>query len=72
MSYCRFGEADIYLFQTTDHNICCCGCPLVPGGAFLKTPQDALDHVKLHREHGDYVPQEVDEQLLREISEAKE
>lgn len=28
MSYCRFGEGDVYIFLSTDHLLECCGCIL--------------------------------------------
>ena len=67
MSYCRFIEAEIYLYPSKE-GICCCNCSL--GGHWndkvFKTPQEALEHVKKHREAGDYVPKYVDERLLEE------
>ena len=28
MSYCRFGEADVYVFASVGGGVECCGCPL--------------------------------------------
>ena len=28
MSYCRFGEGDVYIFFSVDHLLECCGCIL--------------------------------------------
>lgn len=28
MSYCRFGEGDVYVYLSVDHHLECCGCIL--------------------------------------------
>ena len=32
MSYCRFGEADAYIYDDTYYGIICCACPLLDTG----------------------------------------
>jgi len=102
MSYCRFSEADIYLYNDCGGYINCQCCHLAPkvktiftvGGKFLgkkikpcnkchgegcdecmmrgdthlNTSTEALEHVKLHRVNGDYIPEDVDKRLLQEIA----
>lgn len=54
MSYCRFSDADIYVFPS-DSGFECCGCPT--GQSF--TTQDApamIQHMKTHRDAGLDVP----------------
>ena len=75
MSYCRFSNADIYLYEDIAGYICCCACLLTESewvSIELYSPQEALDHVKKHREAGHNVPEYVDERLKREIEQAQE
>lgn len=32
MSYCRFGEADVYIYDDVYHGIICCACSLLDTG----------------------------------------
>lgn len=103
MSYCRFGEADIYLFADSSGGFTCCACYLLPKRfqvalsthhgrkrfwplarkptrlkpvarprgwlarrEQLRTRSGVLAHLQVHRAHGDFVPLEVDEQLIAE------
>lgn len=73
MSYCRFGDADIYLFHDCGGYIRCCGCSAV-GGIFSDsrdptffTRTEAIDHINEHLSKGDYVPEDVIEDLKEEI-----
>lgn len=70
MSYCRFSESDIYLFESTNGGFECCACSLtteVLESAIIETRIEAIFHVWAHRAAGDYVPEKVDFKLFEEI-----
>lgn len=70
MSYCRFSEADVYIFEHVDGYFQCCACPLeseVFASFDCNTKQEMLEHIKEHRKVGHYVPEHVDETLEAEI-----
>jgi hypothetical protein len=73
MSYCRFGEADAYIYEHVGGWIECCACSLasVDGLKSFKaeTHEDMFRHVLHHRAAGDYIPQDVDDRLIRDMSE---
>ena len=68
MSYCRFIEADVYVF-TSSAGIECCGCSLQErehaqttfGGPDANN--DMITHLRVHQARGDYVPDDVFERL---------
>ncbi len=69
MSYCRFSEADAYIFASGD-KIHCCWCMLDESGAdFVGTEEEMLEHVAKHRAAGHDIPLDVDERLKQEIAE---
>lgn len=74
MSYCRFAEADVYIYASVNGGIECCGCSLEEGKPFFNSPTEEgmLEHIAAHREAGDHVPLDVDERLKKEISERGE
>ena len=60
MSFARFSNSDIYIFEHANGFIECCGCSLTDpddgeifGFAQLKTPREALAHLDLHEEADD-------------------
>lgn len=60
MSFARFSDADIYIYEHVGGFIECCGCSLIDpedgemfGFAHLKTPREALAHLDAHEERGD-------------------
>ena len=69
MSYCRFGEADVYIISSgADLN--CILCSLCDGELFCTASRsEMLAHVGQHRVIGNHVPDSVDERLRREIVE---
>ena len=83
MSYCRFVEADIYLYHDCDGTIHCCACRFEPlhrgnkelgmgdenfhGTATFKTRTEAKDHVFKHLAAGHNVPLHVLDRLEMEI-----
>lgn len=75
MSYCRFGEADAYIYMTYA-GFECCGCSLAtkaaksvddyePVGPFT-TARSMLDHIAEHRKRGDDIPEDVDIRIMAE------
>ena len=64
MSYCRFGDADVYLYPTRwadgRDGVTCCACPANEGSFFSPDVQAVLDHIAEHRQNGDFVPDYVD------------
>lgn len=71
MSYCRFGEADAYIFNHVDGYLICQACFLPPDRHSFTTHSRStmLAHVQMHRTRGHRIPQRVDERLKREIAE---
>lgn len=66
MSRCRFGEADIYLYDDVGGYINCCACSLTDaafGSTHLHGVDEALAHIAAHRSAGDDVPAFVSEEL---------
>lgn len=85
MSYCRFVEADAYIYDDINQGIICCACSLMPTqeadfSVFgIDEPlyinsnfvagydyDKMLGHIKEHRIMGDYIPDDVDERLIKE------
>lgn len=66
MSYCRFFNSDVYLFEHVGGYAECCGCSLRDNPEF-DTPLLALDHLLEHIEAGDYVPDYAIERLKVEV-----
>lgn len=58
MSYCRFGEADVYVYLHVDGHLCCCWCRLSDDWEHPST--DAMiAHLREHIAAGHYVPDDV-------------
>ena len=61
MSFSRFGEADVYVFEHVGGFIQCCGCDLLSeegdmwGMYDAKTPREMLKHLDEHEALGDDV-----------------
>ena len=60
MSFARWAECDIYLFESVGGWIECCGCHITKaeedelfGFAILRTPREALEHLDKHEAVGD-------------------
>lgn len=71
MSYCRFSEADIYLYDDIQYGLYCCSCSLTPDRSFAAGDDfDAmLAHIAEHRAAGHDVPSWVDGELIAERDE---
>jgi hypothetical protein len=85
MAYCRFSDADVYIYDDIHHGIICAACSLMPlketdltlfgeyeryfiNPNFVvdRNYDQMLEHIKEHREAGDYVPEYVDRILILE------
>lgn len=71
MSYCRFGVADIYLYDDISYGLLCCNCSLEPDRSFAtgKDFDAMLAHIADHRAAGHDIPTWVDEELIAERDE---
>lgn len=71
MSYCRFGEADIYLYPSNT-GIVCCACDLAESNGEREREREfssysaVLDHVRQHQAKGHRVPDHAIERLKTE------
>jgi hypothetical protein len=81
MSYCRFGEADAYIYYSAYDALVCMACSLMPirddelfPDTFIAETdyQKMLDHIAEHRYIGDYIPFSVDERLKEEMKNIEE
>jgi hypothetical protein len=68
MSYCRFIEADAYIYDDIYQGIICCMCSLENKGDFVAGYDYdlMLNHIEDHRVVGNYIPKDVDERLIAE------
>jgi hypothetical protein len=77
MSFCRWGEADVYLFDHVYDGLVCCACPfmeLFNDTDALFPPDFAagydydlyLEHIAEHQKLGHYVPDDAIETIERE------
>jgi len=64
MSYCRFIEADVYIYMDVDGYLVCCACPLRDTWFKAWDTPSMLDHIAEHRRAGHYVPASVDVELI--------
>jgi hypothetical protein len=58
VSYCRFIEADVYVYAGPD-GYECCGCSFGEGFVSLPKAEDMAAHLRRHIEAGNYVPDDV-------------
>lgn len=70
MSYCRFSEADVYVFPDVRGYLSCCGCWLDKRGnsAYYST-DDMIAHLREHIAAGHHVPDHVIPALERDREE---
>lgn len=85
VAYCRFSEGDVYLYASSILPLQyeCCWCHLVPmvedadgdrwwDSVTLRSPADALAHLREHQKAGHVVPERAFARLEAEIArEAK-
>lgn len=68
MSYCRFSEADVYVFMHTHKFLECCGCSLGDQWDFHSTA-DMVAHLREHIAAGHDVPAWVIPQIEADDAE---
>jgi hypothetical protein len=72
MSYCRFLQADAYIFMHVGGFLTCCGCSLpiendIGVHSFeANSTQEMLDHIDAHLEAGHLIPGFVKERLIED------
>lgn len=84
MSYCRFGQGDVYVFHSVGGYATCMLCNLMPdrvvengvckGASFrsdynTSSRKEMISHLKEHIEKGDMVPDSAIERIGMEIGE---
>lgn len=90
MSYCRFSEADVYVYASSGGGLDCCFCSLQerefetkpdsllgfllkPVGEIIKThgltTDEMVDHLRIHIDRGDHVPDHVIPDILADREE---
>lgn len=78
MSYARWSEGDVYVYEDVSGGFTCCGCSLHPDNdkedgpdevksINVKTRQEMLAHLDKHVAAGHLVPSRAVERLKREI-----
>jgi len=79
MSYCRWGEGDVYMYGDVGDLIICCACSFnkpkddksFSNDNGFATPKEALQHLYAHRHAGHVVPEYAIERLKEEMEEGK-
>ena len=73
MSYCRFSDGDVYMYNHVNGFIECCACSLEPDNRSIAiyTKTEALQHLYKHNKNGDKVPLYAIARLEKEIKENK-
>ena len=72
MSYCRFLEADVYVFMHVSGYLDCCACIMSEedwGSFSAHSTQEMVDHLRIHQSRGDYVPERVFDDLWADDAE---
>ena len=72
MSYCRFLEADVYVFMHVGNFLTCSACFMSEDawGSFdADSTQKMVDHLNEHVAQGHYVPQHVFDDLWADDAE---
>lgn len=63
MSYCRFSDADVYVYDDVRGYLCCCGCWLDDTWRY-DTAAEMVEHLRLHIAAGHHVPDHVIPEIL--------
>lgn len=70
MSYCRFSEGDVYVFQTTaPRALECCACIMSEHSQRFGTRSEMIAHLREHEAAGHSIPGGVIEGLEQEIED---
>lgn len=69
MSYCRFGEGDVYLYHSSGGGFVCCECSLDSKSRWKRFPsrRRALAHLLRHKAVGQRVPARALSRLKAEM-----
>lgn len=73
MSYCRFGEGDVYLYGGADGWVCC-NCHLSDecfADTVLPSLQEVKEHLEEHLDADHDVPDRAMQRVCRELAEHK-
>lgn len=57
MSYCRFGEADAYVYVSAEGLVCSSCMLLTEGDVILHSNEAMIDHLAAHQMVGHYIPE---------------
>ena len=68
MSYCRFSNADVYVFMNVGGFLSCCRCWLGDREDFYST-EEMIAHLAEHRAAGHDVPEGIEDDLLADDHE---
>lgn len=69
MSYCRFSDADVYVYTDCNEGLTCCGCSLDENWYYGDDYKALLAHLDLHRKGGDFVPDYVYEEITEDYKD---
>lgn len=69
MSYCRFGDADVYVYMDLNGSLACCGCILESESSlswFYDSTAAMVAHLAEHRAAGHAIPDDLEADLLED------
>ena len=71
MSYCRFMEADVYVFMDVGGFLNCCACNITDdedqwGSFHAFSTVEMIDHLNIHRMLGQHVPESVFKEIEKD------
>lgn len=70
MSYARLAEdCGVYVYLDNRGYLCCCFCSMQEESFAAYTTADMLAHLQEHRDRGDLVPGDIDEDLREDAAE---
>lgn len=69
MSYCRFSEADVYVYMDVGGYLCCCACPLGTTSFHADSTRVMVDHLAQHAAAGHDFPAHVIPELWADDTE---
>ncbi len=70
MSWCRFGEGDVYLYQSLSSYVCCmCSLPEVDLMFETQDLEEYITHIGVHRKNGEYIPSDVEDRIRQDVKE---
>jgi hypothetical protein len=74
LSYCRFMEADVYVFMDVGGFLNCCACNITDdedqwGSFHAFSTVEMIDHLNTHRMLGQHVPESVFKNIEKDDQE---